>query len=202
MRRVPKEVSHAPQLEEKSRISDESTKALDRAIASAADATECGAQTLQTLHTQRDQLNRISGNLHEMEEDLTRTQWVLRGMSSFAGAFTNLFWKPTVQAPPPPQVAPTKQHVPSSVARRDRASSSNSSSGSQSSSTANLSEAEQKHLQQLDTLNDLVVAMKGTAHDIHDELERQSSMLEDIDRRVDRNIIKIQRQNKSMQKLI
>lgn len=68
---------------------------LENAIRKVAEASEIGANTMVQLSLQREQLLRIDDDLYTINQSLAGCERSIKGMSSLAGAFSNMFSAPT-----------------------------------------------------------------------------------------------------------
>lgn len=72
-------------------IREKNLSSLDRSIAAASDGLSIGAETLLTLGKQKEQLQRTEDKLDEVNEDMSKSEWILKGMKSIFGAISNVF---------------------------------------------------------------------------------------------------------------
>jgi len=78
-------------------------QALQNAIQAAAEANESANSTSVQLDQQKEQLHNMQNNLVEIDNNLTKSERILKGMRSIKGAISNWFNPP---APETPKVAP------------------------------------------------------------------------------------------------
>jgi uncharacterized protein with ATP-grasp and redox domains len=61
-------------------VTHDSKTSLQNAIRSAVDANQVGAATVQQLAMQQEQLARVQNDVDEMDGNLSRTEWILKGL--------------------------------------------------------------------------------------------------------------------------
>ncbi|SPQ96651.1 t-SNARE coiled-coil homology domain-containing protein [Plasmodiophora brassicae] len=155
---------------------DEETIRRD-ALATALATEELGANTLVQLRRQTEQMENMSGELAEVDADLTRTQRTIRSMRSFSGRVKNWFSKSE----------PLSEIEERRASRQ--ASASNGSRETRSQYELNkLTRTRQERRDstdpsaQVDALHAVVRNLSAMASDMHSELSIQNDLLNDIDK--------------------
>eukprot|EP00485_Elphidium_margaritaceum_P009071 CAMPEP_0202686624 /NCGR_PEP_ID=MMETSP1385-20130828/2373_1 /ASSEMBLY_ACC=CAM_ASM_000861 /TAXON_ID=933848 /ORGANISM="Elphidium margaritaceum" /LENGTH=489 /DNA_ID=CAMNT_0049341239 /DNA_START=24 /DNA_END=1493 /DNA_ORIENTATION=+ len=177
---------------------------LDQALQTTYNTQMVATDTAQKLSDQRTQLVNIDKNLHEIDQDLDKTDGILDGMKSWSGMIKRKLKK---------NKTPTRQEYEAPVSNEStferkhkqqngHGTSTASSAYDQATSENNENEYEQRQDQKLDELLKGVKALNQTATDINEELEDQDVLLDSIDKKFDKVQPKMQQQNKVMHKML
>jgi len=188
-------------------------------------ANKAAQQSLTIANATSEELNRQTGQMHKMNQacddidaNVKKSKWVMRGMESFFGRVKNFFTKPPDDRrssyPTQTHTSPqnhSKSTQPSSARNfipgedcptgdlyGDRASSSQQSSRSQMRSTG-LSAEQDAYL---DEINSAMDQLKSVAENMNNELDVQGELLDDIHRKTDRNNENIGDLNRRAKKLL
>lgn len=183
-------------------LQQDNQESLKNSIRTAREATQLGAHTIQTLHKQSEQMERMDAALDDANDSLSRSERILRGMKSFTGAIANVFSKkpkPTERAYKPFQHTETYtlQQSSSSTAPSSSSAPGSSASVSNTKSTSwdnttdptasppptfsaeeqaivdDFQRAQGVEDSHLDELGDVLSVLKLQATDINTELKKQ-----------------------------
>lgn len=166
-----------------------------------------GAETLMKLKAQREQIERADNNLSEIDESMTRSERLIRGIKSIGGALANAFSRPSASNTTTTTTASTtsKTHVTSNGTATMK-----STTTRQSVSTApagrgaayGSSKAPSIEDEQLDTLDVLMSGLKGQATAMNTELTTQNDMLTNLDTHLTSTNARIKRNNRQVDHII
>lgn len=87
-------------------IEAEAKVSLQESLRTAAETNEIAQVTAETLHEQTEQLERIHGECQQIESNLDTSQYLIKGMKSWWGAFTQMFTAVPGEAGPSAARAP------------------------------------------------------------------------------------------------
>lgn len=190
------------QLQEAKKDTRSNKEILQDSIRTASQATVVGAQTINKLDHQTDQMHAIDRNLSEINATLTASERLIKGMKSFTGAVGNWFSKGPKHKPdnytgpkddlPDPKAGKVSSKEKEKVPEKKQAR--------KGKGAAEVPEEPQEQLvehnfqdhsyededQMLDQLYGAVSTMKGQAHTMNTQLKYQGGLLDHIGDKVER----------------
>lgn len=197
--------SEAEAKEYMSRLKQENKEALRSALRHADDAEQTGAATMAQLGTQREQLVHMDNKLLEIDDSLTRSDRIIKGMQSIGGAMKNWF-KPAIV----PQ-AQREEHKRDEALARNRNKSTVSDNQCHGTSiqhrpvpqTADPFAAEDaEELEAMDQLHGKLRNLHMMGLQMNAELDTQEDLLDTVDSRVEDTGHKMKNINVKMRKLL
>jgi hypothetical protein len=207
----------AEQVQEfEAKMDDHNADILDGAIRQAAEAQQTGQATLAQLHSQGEQMKRIDGDLASINQNVTRSQRILRGIGSIGGAIANALTKPRsspstampAAEPASSSSASSKSTSTSTASSKNTANGNSNSKDKSSSQSQSQAQASKGKLvnsrtdEQLDVLSGLISNLKNQAQDMNGVLNEQDKMLDHLNTTVDYTDQRLQKTTRQVQKLI
>eukprot|EP00490_Sorites_sp_Unknown_P026937 CAMPEP_0114655998 /NCGR_PEP_ID=MMETSP0191-20121206/11702_1 /TAXON_ID=126664 /ORGANISM="Sorites sp." /LENGTH=330 /DNA_ID=CAMNT_0001872369 /DNA_START=3143 /DNA_END=4135 /DNA_ORIENTATION=+ len=174
-------------------IQSRTNKALDNALKSTIETEEIAFDTAVVLDGQRQQLQKIDKDLHEIEQDLDQTNDTLKGMKSLKGAFLKKFRKPVKRKDYKSPVTNNK----SVVMRNDDNQNAGKIVVNKSQKQINKGPVNDED-QKLDDILAGIKRIKAVTEDINQELDEQNPILDSIGNRMDVVQDKMAYQTKTM----
>ena len=175
---------------------------LDEALQTTYETQAVAADTAQVLNDQRHQLINIDKNLHEIDQDLDKTEGILDGMKSWGGMIKRKFKK---NKDPPRDAYQAPVSNKSTFERREKEKMKNmNSKDNDGGMVTQISAYEHDNIQdqKLDELLKNVKQLNATANDINIELDEQDAIIDSISDKMDRVNPRLQQQNNTMHKII
>lgn len=197
--------SEAEAKEYMSRLKQENKEALQSALRHADGAEQTGAATMAQLGTQREQLVQMDNKLLEIDDSLTRSDRIIKGMKSIGGAMKNWF-KPVLV----PQAQREEHKRDEALARHQNENTVpvNEGHGTQAQhrsvpQTADPFAAEDaEELEAMDHLHGKLRNLHMMGLQMNSELDLQKDLLETVDSRMDETGHKMKNTNVKMRKLL
>ena len=205
---------------------------LQRTLQTGNNSIQVGAETLNLLGQQREQLERTEEVLDSTHEDLNQSEWIIKGMKSMWGGFTNMFSGPeqTPQnykditarkeiAAKPSEVLTNDIAGDKDLAKRERLTNEEQArklnvpireppkrqqrNYENKGTNAGLStQEEEEESQQLDAILGMVSNMRGIAEQTGVELENQNKLLHRLDNKIDYTKNRIDKNTKNAKQLL
>ena len=173
---------------------------LDEALKTTYETQAVAADTAQVLNDQRHQLINIDKNLHEIDQDLDKTEGILDGMKSWGGMIKRKFKKK--DQPKDAYQAPVANK---STFERNKYKRSYDDENENNNNNGNkqLSQYEADNVQdeKLDELLKNMKQLNATANDINNELDEQDVIIDAISDKMDKVAPRMQQQVTTMKKI-